>query len=84
MRSLGADHVIDTARRFTRNGKQYDLILDVIAHGSVFGYKAGAKAQWKYFAAEVLSYSFPDFVLGTLIRRSQAKKLRMLMVRHKI
>ena len=37
MRSLGADHVIDYTREdFTKNGKQYDLILDVIAHRSVF------------------------------------------------
>src|SRR5713101_5531134 len=40
MRSLGADHVIDYTREdFTKNGKQYDLILDVIADRSVFAYK---------------------------------------------
>src|SRR5205814_2519951 len=33
MRPLGADHVIDYTREdFTKNGKQYDLILDLIAH----------------------------------------------------
>ena len=40
LRSIGADHVIDYAQEdFTRNGRQYDLILDVVAHRSVFDYK---------------------------------------------
>ena len=40
MRSLGANHVIDYTREdFTKNGRQYDLILDVIANRSVFAYK---------------------------------------------
>src|SRR5437870_3699419 len=39
MRSLGADHVIDYTREdFTKNGLRYDLILDVVAHRSVFTY----------------------------------------------
>lgn len=37
MRSLGADHVIDYAQEdFTRNGRRYDLILDLVADRSVF------------------------------------------------
>ena len=35
MRSLGADHVIDYTREdFTKNGRTYDLILDLAAHRS--------------------------------------------------
>lgn len=38
--SIGADHVIDYAREdFTRRGQQYDLIVDVVSHRSVFDYK---------------------------------------------
>jgi NADPH:quinone reductase-like Zn-dependent oxidoreductase len=39
MRSLGYDYVIDyTNEDFTRNGKQYDLILDVKTNRSIFDY----------------------------------------------
>src|SRR5690349_11448834 len=41
MRSLGADHVIDYTREdFTRNGRTYDLILDLAAYRSAFACKA--------------------------------------------
>ena len=40
MRSLGADHVVDHTREdFTKNGKQYDLIPEIVAPRSVFAYK---------------------------------------------
>jgi NADPH:quinone reductase-like Zn-dependent oxidoreductase len=39
MRSMGFDHVIDYTREdFTKNGKRYDLILDVKTNRSVFDY----------------------------------------------
>lgn len=39
LRALGADHAIDYAQEdFTRSGKQYDLILELIAHRSAFAY----------------------------------------------
>ncbi len=40
MRSLGADDVIDYRRDdFTRTTRPYDLILDLVAHRSVFAYR---------------------------------------------
>jgi NADPH:quinone reductase-like Zn-dependent oxidoreductase len=40
MRSVGADEVIDYAvEDFTRTGAPYDLILDLVAHRSVFAYR---------------------------------------------
>ncbi len=38
--SIGVDHVIDYKKEdFTRNGQEYDLIVDVVSHRSVFEYK---------------------------------------------
>jgi NADPH:quinone reductase-like Zn-dependent oxidoreductase len=40
LRSIGADHVIDCSKEdFTRNGREYDLIVDVVSQRSVFDYK---------------------------------------------
>jgi NADPH:quinone reductase-like Zn-dependent oxidoreductase len=46
LRSMGFDHVIDYTREdFTRNGKHYDLILDVKTNRSMSSY-ARAYPQW--------------------------------------
>ncbi|GAB1642263.1 NAD(P)-dependent alcohol dehydrogenase [Krasilnikovia sp. MM14-A1259] len=48
MRSVGADHVIDYRRGdFTRNGP-YDLILDLVAHRSVFAYRRALAPGGRY------------------------------------
>jgi hypothetical protein len=47
MHSLGADHVIDYTREdFTRNGRTYDLVLDLAAHRSEIRLQAIAEARW--------------------------------------
>jgi NADPH:quinone reductase-like Zn-dependent oxidoreductase len=39
-RSLGADHVVDyTKEDFTRNGRRYDLLLDIVGSRSWFEYR---------------------------------------------
>jgi NADPH:quinone reductase-like Zn-dependent oxidoreductase len=44
LKSLGADYLIDYTREdYTRTGKQYDKILDVIAHRSAADYKRAIK-----------------------------------------
>src|ERR671920_254688 len=86
IRSLGADHVIDfTQEDFTKNGEQYDLILDIVAHRSVFAYKRALKPNGSYFlaggsVATILQILF----LGPWIRRTTGKKIRVLAVRPNI
>ena len=49
IRELGCDHVIDYRNEdFTDNGKQYDLILDVISTKSVFSYKRALSPKGIY------------------------------------
>lgn len=49
MRSLGADEVIDYRRDdFTRTPEPYDLILDLVAHRSVFAYRRALARDGRY------------------------------------
>jgi NADPH:quinone reductase-like Zn-dependent oxidoreductase len=49
MRSIGFDHVIDyTKEDFTKNGRQYDLILDVKTTRSMFHYARALRPHGKY------------------------------------
>jgi len=82
MRSIGADHVMDYTREdFTRNGKQYDLILDMVAHHSVFAYRRALRPNGSYYAvggsvAIVLQILF----LGPVIRWITGKRIWVLAV----
>jgi NADPH:quinone reductase-like Zn-dependent oxidoreductase len=83
IRSLGADHVIDYTRAdFTRNGRGYDLILDLAAHGSARAYEGSLAPGGRYLyvggsAATLLQV----LVVGPLLGRAEGKKLRLLTVR---
>ena len=49
MQSLGADEVIDfRAADFTRGDQPYDLILDLVAHRSVFAYRRALAQGGRY------------------------------------
>jgi NADPH:quinone reductase-like Zn-dependent oxidoreductase len=82
LRSLGADHVIDYTREdFTNTGKQYDLILDVIAHRSVFAYQRALRPSGSYYAVGgSVATIFQILLLGPWIRRTTGKKIRILAV----
>ena len=82
MRSIGADHVIDYTREdFTKNGKQYDLILDLVAHRSVFAYPRALRPNGSYFAVggSIITF-FQIFLLRPWIRRTTSKKIGILAV----
>jgi len=82
MRSLGADHVIDYMQEdFTQNGKQYDMILDVIAHRSVFAYKRALRPNGSYFfVGGSVATLFQILFLGPWIGRITGKRIRILAV----
>jgi NADPH:quinone reductase-like Zn-dependent oxidoreductase len=82
MRSLGADHVIDYTREdFTQNGKQYDMILDVIAHRSVFAYKRALRPNGSCFVVGgSVATLFQVLLLGSWIGRTTGRKIRILAV----
>ena len=67
---------------FTKNGKQYDLILDVVAHRSVFAYKRALRPNGSYFltGGSVATIS-QILLLGPWIRGTTGKKIRILAVR---
>src|ERR671916_763336 len=83
MRSLGADHVIDYTREdFTKNGKQYDLILDIVAHRSVFAYKQALVSCGSYFlTGGSVATILQILLLGPWISMIESKKMRVLAVR---
>jgi len=83
IRMLGADHVIDyTQEDFTRNGRQYDLILDVVADRSAFAYARALRPGGSYFAVGGSVSTFLQILLlGPWLRRSRKTNLRVLVVR---
>ena len=83
MHSHGADHVIDYTREdFTKNGNQYDLILDVVAHRSVFAYKRALRTNGSCFlTGGSVATMLQILLLGPWIRGTTGKKIRILAVR---
>jgi NADPH:quinone reductase-like Zn-dependent oxidoreductase len=82
MRSLGADHVIDYTREdFTKSRKQYDLILDLVAHRSAFAYPRALRPNGSYFfVGGSVSTIFQILLLGPWIRSAGGKNIRLLAV----
>ncbi|MBC7877835.1 MAG: NAD(P)-dependent alcohol dehydrogenase [Anaerolineales bacterium] len=82
IRSLGADHVIDyNKENFTNNRNKYDLILDVIAHRSVFAYARALKPNGTaFFVGGSVSTLFQILLIGPLIKKMTGKSPRILMV----
>jgi NADPH:quinone reductase-like Zn-dependent oxidoreductase len=82
MRSLGADHVIDYTREdFTKSGTQYDLIVDLTAHRSVFAYQRALRPNGTYyFVGGSAAVLFQMLLVGSWIRRTRNRNIRLLGV----
>jgi NADPH:quinone reductase-like Zn-dependent oxidoreductase len=83
MRSLGADHVIDYTREdFTKNGRCYDLILDLAGHRPAAAYKGSLTPGGRYlYVGGSVSTLLQVLLLGPLIGRTEGKRIRLLAVR---
>ena len=81
VRSLGADHVIDyTQEDFTKNGKHYDLILDVKGYHSIFDYRRALAPNGIYvMAGGTTSLVNQLFLLGPWISMFGKKKMSLLL-----
>ena len=77
LRSLGADHVIDYAQEdFTHNGQRYDLILDIVAHRSIFDTRRAFGPEGAYVpVGGSTAVIFQALLLGPLISRIGSKKV---------
>lgn len=78
-RSVGADHVIDyTKEDFTRNGRQYDLIIDIAASRSISDYKRALSPQGACVFTGISAGSWLRFLrhllMGPLVSRMGSKK----------
>ena len=83
LRALGFDHVIDYTREdFTKNGQQYDLILDVKTNRSVFDYIPALCPKGTYVT---VGGSMPRLlqalILGPLISMMSKKNIRIVALK---
>ena len=77
LRSIGADHVIDYAQEdYTKSERRYDLILDMVAHHSVFDYRRALNPGGIFMIVGGSLGTFLQVVLlGTLFSRMGDRKL---------
>ena len=83
MRSLGADDVIDYGREdFTRSHEPYDLVLDLVAHRSVFAYRRALNRGGRY---RCVGGSVPTLlrvvIIGSIAGRLTGRRLGVLAVK---
>lgn len=80
VRSLGADHVIDyTKEDFTKNGKQYDLILAVNGYHPINDYKRALTSKGIYvMAGGATKQMFEALLRSSFISEKNGRKLGVL------
>ncbi len=80
MRDLGADHLIDyQAEDFTKNGKKYDLIIDMMGYHSIFDYSRALNKGGRYtMVGGSSSLMFQTLLVGSLLSLFGEKKSAIL------
>jgi NADPH:quinone reductase-like Zn-dependent oxidoreductase len=80
IRSIGADNIIDyTQTDVTKNGQQYDLILDAAAYRSVFDYAPILKTEGTYVLVGGSTGRFFQVMLfGSVISKIMRRQVKCL------
>ena len=83
MRSMGFDHVIDyTKEDFTKNGKCYDLILDVKTNRSIFDYTRALSSNGVYATVGGdLDRLLQCFLLKSWISMTSKKRVSIVVLK---
>jgi NADPH:quinone reductase-like Zn-dependent oxidoreductase len=83
MESLGADNVIDYTRQdFTRDGRTYDLIVDLAGHRSPSAYRRALAPGGRYlYVGGSMATLLKVLLIGPWTGRAADKKVRVLAVR---
>lgn len=83
LRSMGFDHVIDyTQEDFTKNGKRYDLILDVKTNRSIFDCARALSPNGIYVTVGgSMLRLFQALLLGPWISMISKKKIRIVALK---
>jgi NADPH:quinone reductase-like Zn-dependent oxidoreductase len=84
-RSLGADHVIDyTQENFTRNGKQYDLIMAANGYHPITAYKRALTPNGRYvMVGGSNAQMFQAMLLGPLMSSKGGRQMKGLSAKTK-
>jgi NADPH:quinone reductase-like Zn-dependent oxidoreductase len=77
LRKIGADHVMDyTKEDYTKTGKTYDLILDVVAHRKVKDYERTLNDNGNFvMVGGSRATIFKVLLLGPIVTRKSNKKM---------
>ena len=83
VRSLGADHVIDYTREdFTKNGRQYDLILAANGNRPISEYKRALSPKGVYvMIGGSDAQIFQGMLLGPMMSRTEGKRMLSMMAK---
>jgi NADPH:quinone reductase-like Zn-dependent oxidoreductase len=82
MRSLGADEVIDYRTQDFTHGERYDLVLDLVAHRSVFAYRRALAHHGRYLCVGGSVATLLRIVTaGAIVGRLTGRRLGLLIVK---